>query len=49
LDIGEEGKFEFLKLLPGKYEIEVQAVGYPTLRREVVVEDQDVDLELKAG
>jgi len=48
-DIGSEGKFEFPKLLPGKYEIEVQGVGYPTLRREIVVEDRDVDLELKAG
>jgi hypothetical protein len=48
-DVGSEGKFEFPKLLPGKYEIEVQGVGYPTLRREVVVEDRDVDLELRAG
>ena len=48
-ELGPEGKFEFQRLLPGNYELEIQGVGYPTLRRSVVIEDQDVDLELKAG
>ena len=48
-EIGPDGKFLFENLLPGSYEVEVQGVGYPTLRRPVVIEEQDVDLELKAG
>ena len=48
-ELGAEGKFEFQRLLPGNYELEIQGVGYPTFRRSVIIEDQDVDLELKAG
>ena len=48
-ELGAEGTFEFQRLLPGNYELEIQGVGYPTFRRSVVIEDQDVDLELKAG
>lgn len=48
-ELGTDGKFEFLKLLPGNYELEVQGVGYPTFRRAVVIEEQDIDLDLKAG
>jgi hypothetical protein len=48
-DLTASGEFEFLKLLPGNYELEVQGAGYPTFRRPVVIEEQDVDLELKAG
>jgi hypothetical protein len=48
-DLSGNGQFEFLKLLPGKYEVEVQGAGYPTFRHPVVIEEQDVDLELKAG
>jgi hypothetical protein len=48
-ELGGDGKFEFEKLLPGNYELEVQGIGYPTFRRPVVIEDQDVDLDLKAG
>jgi len=46
-ELGEEGRFEFPRLLPGNYELEVQGVGYPTLRRAIVVEEKDLDLELK--
>ena len=48
-DLSADGKFEFKPLLPGTYEIEVQGVGYPTFRREIFVEEKDIDLELKAG
>ena len=48
-ELGAEGTFEFQRLLPGNYDLEIQGVGYPTFRRSVVIEDQDVDLELKAG
>jgi hypothetical protein len=48
-DLGPDGQFRFEKLLPGNYELEVQGVGYPTFRRPVVLEEEDVDLELKAG
>ena len=47
--LSADGKFEFHRLLPGKYELEVQGVGYPTIRRAIVVEEEDLDLELKAG
>jgi Carboxypeptidase regulatory-like domain len=48
-EIGKDGTFEFLHLLPGTYELEVQGVGYPTIRRTVIVEEKDLDIELKAG
>ena len=44
----DDGKFEFRGLLPGKYEIEVQAVGHPTFRHEFSIEEQDLDLEVKS-
>jgi hypothetical protein len=47
--ISAEGKFEFPRLLPGNYELEIQAPGYPTLRRPAVVDEQDLDIELRAG
>jgi len=43
-----EGKFEFRSVLPGKYQIEIQAVGYPTFRQEFSIEEQDLDLEVKS-
>ena len=49
LSLGAEGRFDFQHLLPGIYEVEVQAVGYPTLRREVIVGEQDIQIELKVG
>jgi len=49
LQLGAEGKFDFRNLLPGTYEVEVQAIGYPTLRREIVIGEQDVQLDLKVG
>jgi hypothetical protein len=44
-----DGRFEFGKLLPGKYQIEVRAVGYPTFNREFSIEEQDMELELKSN
>jgi hypothetical protein len=49
LDLAAEGKFEFPNLLPGSYELEVQGFGYPTFRRPLVIDDKDVDLELKTN
>jgi hypothetical protein len=48
-DLGSEGKFEFPNLLPGSYELEVQGFGYPTFRRPLVIDDKDVELELKTN
>jgi hypothetical protein len=48
-ELESDGQFKFEKLLPGNYELEVQGRGYPTFRRPVVIEEQDIDLELKAG
>jgi hypothetical protein len=44
-----DGRFEFGKLLPGKYQIEVKAVGYPTFQREFSIEEQDLELEVKSN
>jgi hypothetical protein len=43
-----DSKFEFRSLLPGKYQIEVKAVGYPTFRQEFAIEEQDLELEVKS-
>jgi hypothetical protein len=48
-ELASDGKFEFPRLLPGQYEIEVKGVGYPTFRRAIVVEEKDVVLGLTAG
>jgi hypothetical protein len=48
-ELGADGKFEFQHLLPGAYEIEVHAVGYPTFRREIIIDEQDINLDLNAG
>jgi hypothetical protein len=29
--------------------MEVQGVGYPTFRREIVIDEKDIDVELKAS
>ena len=48
-NLGSEGTFEFSRLLPGRYDLEVQGVGYTTFRRSIVVGNQDVALELKTN
>ena len=48
-EIGANGTYQFQRLLPGNYEVEVQGVGYPTFRRAVVLDEQDIDLELKTN
>jgi carboxypeptidase family protein len=48
-NLGPEGTFEFSKLLPGRYDVEVQGVGYTTFRRSFEVGDQDLAVELKTN
>jgi hypothetical protein len=48
-ELAADGKFEFQRLLPGSYELEVHGTGYPTFRRAIVVEEADLDLDLRAG
>jgi hypothetical protein len=48
-NLGPDGTFEFSKLLPGRYDLEVQGVGYPTFRRSITVADQNVSVELKTN
>jgi hypothetical protein len=45
-DLPAEGRFEFPRLLPGKYSFEIQVFRHATITRTVVVGDEDVDLEL---
>jgi hypothetical protein len=47
--IGPDGSFQFPRLLPGNYELEVQGQGYPTFRRAIVIDEQDLEVELRAG
>jgi hypothetical protein len=47
--LSDDGKFAFEKLLPGKYALEVKAVGYPTFRREFEIEEQDVELDVRSN
>jgi hypothetical protein len=44
-----DGKFEFPSLLPGKYKIEVKAVGYPTFQKEFSIGEEDLELEVKSN
>jgi len=49
VSLAPDGRFEFLKLLPGSYQMEVQAFGHGTIRKVIVVGDEDVDLKLNAA
>jgi hypothetical protein len=44
-----DGRFEFGKLLPGKYQLEVKAVGYPTFQHEFSIDERDLELEVKSN
>jgi hypothetical protein len=48
-NLGPEGTFEFSRLLPGHYDLEVQGVGYTTFRRSIAIADQDIAIELKTN
>ena len=41
-----DGRFEFAKLLPGSYQLEVQGFGYDSVRKTIVIGEEDVKLEL---
>jgi len=43
-----DGRFEFTRLLPGSYDLEVLAFGHSTVRRTVVIDETDVRIELDA-
>jgi hypothetical protein len=44
-----DGRFEFTRLLPGSYDLEVQVFGHDTIRRNIVIGDEDVTLDLSAA
>jgi len=43
-----DGRFEFTGLLPGNYELEVQAFGHHTIKKTIVVGEDDVQLDMTA-
>jgi hypothetical protein len=43
-----DGRFEFTRLLPGSYEMEVQAFGHTTIKKTIVVGEDDVQLDMTA-
>jgi hypothetical protein len=40
-----DGRFEFTRLLPGSYEMEVQAFGHTTIKKTIVVGEDDVNFD----
>ena len=44
--LDNDGRFEISKLLPGRYIVEVFAFGIGTVRKTVVLEEQDANLDL---
>jgi hypothetical protein len=48
-DLPADGRFEFARLLPGKYDFEIRVFRHASVSRTIVVEDQDVELELKVA
>ena len=47
--IGADGTFEFSRLLPGSYNIEVQVFGHEPVRRSTRVGDEGVDVQIEAA
>jgi hypothetical protein len=45
--IGVGGEFEFLRLLPGSYDLEVRIFGHSNVLQPIVIGDQDVRLDVK--
>jgi len=43
-----DGRFEFTRLLPGSYELEVQAFGHSTIKKTIVVGEVDIQLDMTA-
>jgi len=43
-DLPSNGKFEFPRLLPGKYNFEIQVFRHKTITRTIVIADTDVEL-----
>ena len=41
-----DGRFEFARLLPGSYEMEVQVFGHNVIKKTIVVDEDDVNLEV---
>jgi hypothetical protein len=41
-----DGRFEIRKLLPGSYSLEIVAYGIGNVRKEVVMDDKDIDLDV---
>jgi hypothetical protein len=46
--LNEDGTFEFSPLLPGSYNVEIQAFGFQTVKRTVVVDDAGAELRFDA-
>jgi hypothetical protein len=49
VSLDEEGRFEFPKLLPGRYNLEVFVFGVGNTSRPVVIGDEAVSLDLSLG
>jgi hypothetical protein len=47
--LGDDGKVEIPKVLPGKYTLEVFVYGVGSIRREIVLDAEDVSLSLSLG
>jgi hypothetical protein len=45
--VGTGGEFEFTRLLPGTYELEVRIFGHSNVLQPIVVGDEDVRVDVK--
>jgi hypothetical protein len=45
--VGTGGEFEFLRLLPGTYDLEVRIFGHSNVLQRIVIEDENIRLDVK--
>jgi len=45
--VGTGGEFEFSRLLPGTYELEVRIFGHSNVLQSIVIADEDVRVDVK--
>ena len=48
-DLPSDGRFEFPRLLPGKYSFEIQVFRHVTVARTIIVADEDIELRIPTG
>jgi hypothetical protein len=47
VSVGTGGEFEFTRLLPGTYELEVRIFGHSNVLQPIVIGDEDIRMDVK--